>query len=196
MTGYISPNSIIDANVEIGSNVWIWHFSHVRDGTILSKNVSIGEHCYIGPNTLIGQGSKIQNGVQLHDKTVLEEGVFIGPGVIITNDKRPRAVDSNGRRLEVFEWSKASCFIGSGASIGAGSIIISPIRIGNWAMIGAGSTVTKDVPSHALVVGNPARFVSWVGFRGEKLVKRDEIWVSEDTGDCFSAYEFGLELNG
>jgi UDP-2-acetamido-3-amino-2,3-dideoxy-glucuronate N-acetyltransferase len=187
MTGYIAPSAVIDPNVQIEGNVWIWHFSHVRSGSKLTENVSIGEHCYVGPNTLVGRGSKIQNGVQLHDTTIIEEGVFIGPNSIITNDRKPRAMSKSGDRFGNGEWKKEETRICRGASIGANSVIVAPALIGEWAMIGAGSVVTRDIPSHALFAGNPARFRYWIGFKGERLIAESSNWLSPLTGELFSS---------
>ncbi len=185
MNGYISPSAILDEKVQIAPSARIWHFSHVRTGSILLDQVSIGENCYIGPNTLIGNGSKIQNGAQLHDLVTLEDGVFIGPNTVITNDKKPRAISRTGDQFSTLQWEKTETRICMGASIGANSVIVSPVIIGEWSMIGAGSVVTKDVPAHSLYAGNPARFLYWVGFKGEKLVVHSDGWRSPDSGELF-----------
>jgi acetyltransferase-like isoleucine patch superfamily enzyme len=115
----------------------------------------------------------------LFDSAEIEDGVFIGPGVILTNDRYPRAINGNMLLKTALDWKKVGVSVSKGASIGAGSICVAPIAIGEWALIGAGSVVTRDVASFALVVGNPAKQIGWVGPEGYKL-----IFVSDGLYEC------------
>lgn len=148
----------------------MWQFAQVREDCIIGKNVIIGRGVYIGNGVKIGTNSKIQNYALVYEPALLEEGVFIGPGAILTNDEFPRAINPNSSQKNSSDWKSVGVTIREGASIGAGSICIAPVEIGAWALIAAGSTVTKNVPPFALMVGAPARRVDWVGKAGLPLI--------------------------
>lgn len=146
------PDARIEETCEIGDNTKIWSGVFVGRGAKIGERCTIGQGVHIGPNVVIGNGCKIQNGVQLFAGVTLEDNVFIGPHVVFTNVSTPRAfVD----RKEEFEPTRVK----RGASIGANATIVCGHVIGEFAMVGAGSVVTKDVRRHQLVVGNPAKFV-------------------------------------
>ena len=153
----IHKTAEIEKNIIIGENTKIWHYAHVREGTKIGANCILGKNVYIDFECVIGDNCKIQNNSSIYHKTIIEDGVFIGPHVIITNDKNPRAIDSKGNLKSAKDWKSGSVYIKYGASIGAGSIILPDITIGKFAMIGAGSVVTNNVPDFALVYGNPAK---------------------------------------
>lgn len=160
----------IAESAQVGKGVSIWHYAQVRENCIIGENVKIGRGVYVGNGVRIGANSKIQNYALLYETAVLEVGVFIGPGVILTNDEYPRSVNPDGSQKSFDDWDPTGVTIREGASIGAGSLCIAPLEIGAWALVAAGSTVTKDVPAFALMVGAPAKRIHWVGKAGIPLI--------------------------
>lgn len=166
----IHATADVATTAQIGEGTAIWHFAQVREDCILGENVIIGRGVYVGNGVRIGANSKIQNYALIYEPALLETGVFIGPGVILTNDEYPRAVNPDGSQKSGSDWDPVGVTIREGASIGAGSICIAPVEIGAWALVAAGSTVTKNVPAFALVAGVPAKRIHWVGKAGLPLV--------------------------
>ncbi|MCP5076001.1 MAG: Gfo/Idh/MocA family oxidoreductase [Rhodobacteraceae bacterium] len=159
---FVHHTSETDDGVKIGRNCKIWHYSHILSGSRLGDNCVVGQNVMIGPNVNVGSGCKIQNNVSIYAGVELEDDVFCGPSMVFTNVLTPRA---HVERKDEF----APTLVKTGASIGANATIVCGITIGRFAMIGAGAVVTKDVPDHALVVGNPARQIGWVSETGERL---------------------------
>ncbi len=153
----------------IHPSVRIWPGTVIREGVKIAEGTTIGRNVYIGPGVEIGKNCKIQNNVNIYEPAVISDGVFIGPGAILTNDKLPRAINSDESIKGPDDWSKSRVEISYGASIGAGAICVAPVKIGMWAMIGAGAIVISDVIDHSLVVGVPGKQVGWVGKLGTKL---------------------------
>jgi len=141
----------------IGEGTRIWNWVQVRENVRIGKNCIISKSVYIDCGVSIGDNVKIQNNVSVYDGVNIEDGVFVGPHVCFTNDKMPRAINPDGSLKNASDWTLSKTLIRAGASIGANSTIVSGIVIGRFAMIGAGSVVTKDVADFALVYGNPAR---------------------------------------
>jgi len=166
----IHATAEIEEGAQISSGVSIWQFAHVREGCVVGENVVIGRGVYVGAGVLVGSNCKIQNYSLLYEPAVLEAGVFIGPGVILTNDQYPRAINPDGSQKSASDWDATGVTVREGASIGAGSICIAPIEIGAWALVAAGSTVTKNVPAFALMAGVPAKRIGWVGKAGMPLL--------------------------
>ncbi len=158
---WIAETAIVEEGVSLGPRVRVWHHAQVRVGASVGEGVVLGKGCFVDEGVVIGRGSKVQNGAQLYAPAVLEDGVFVGPMVVLTNDRFPRAMGPQGVEMGKADWRAIGCQIGCGASLGAGSMIVCT-TVGAWAMVGAGSVVTKPVPSHALVFGVPARQVGWV----------------------------------
>jgi UDP-2-acetamido-3-amino-2,3-dideoxy-glucuronate N-acetyltransferase len=157
----VHPTAVVDAGAQIGNGTRIWHWVHVMPGAVIGKLCTIGQGCYIG-NVQIGSSCRIQNHVSIYDGVTLEDDVFLGPSCVFTNVKHPRAHVS--RRAEY-----AATRVGRGATIGANATIVCGVTIGEYAMIGAGAVVTRDVAPHALAVGAPARTIGWACTCGETL---------------------------
>ncbi|MCD6458595.1 MAG: N-acetyltransferase [Thermoproteales archaeon] len=158
---YVHPTAVIEEGAEIGEGTRIWHFAHVRSGAKIGKNCNIGKDVYIDVGVIVGNNVKIQNGVSLYKGVIVEDDVFIGPYAVFTNDLYPRAFSR--------DWEVIPTQIKKGASIGANATIICGITIGEYAMVGAGAVVTKNVPPHGLVIGNPAKLRGFVCFCGRPL---------------------------
>lgn len=166
----IHPTADVSALAEIGPGTQIWNNVQIREGVRLGSGCIVGKDVYIDFDVQIGDNVKIQNGALIYHGTTIASGVFIGPGVILTNDKHPRAITPNGDRKGAADWEVGTIWIGEGAAIGAGAIILPDVTIGEFAMVGAGAVVTKAVPAYGLVVGNPARLVGYVCKCGTRLV--------------------------
>jgi len=165
----IQESAEIASSAIIGFGSRVWHFSYLGENCKVGANVSIGRNVFVGEGVLIGDNCKIQNSALLYTPALLEAGVFIGPGAILTNDEYPRAVNPNGSQKTPSDWSPVGVTIREGASIGAGSICVAPVEIGSWALVAAGSVVTANVPSFALVAGVPAKRINWVSKAGFPL---------------------------
>jgi len=171
---FIHATAEISESARVGDGTLVWHYSQLRQNCVIGKCVIIGRNVYIGESVSIGDNSKIQNGALVYEPAILESGVFIGPGVILTNDRFPRAVNTDGTQKSSDDWNPVGVMVRQGASIGAGSICVAPIEIGAWALIAAGSTVTNNVPSFAVVAGSPAKRIGWVGKAGVPLSKKND----------------------
>jgi UDP-2-acetamido-3-amino-2,3-dideoxy-glucuronate N-acetyltransferase len=179
---YIHPTALIDKNVTLGAGCKIWHFSHVLSGSKIGGGCNIGQNVVIGPDVSIGKGCKIQNNVSVYKGVTLEEGVFCGPSMVFTNVYNPRA--------EIRKMSEVRpTLVKRGATIGANATIICGVTLGLYSFIGAAAVVTKNVPPHALVVGNPARQIGWACSCGERLT--DELECLS-CGKKFSQRDDGL----
>ncbi|MBI2665958.1 N-acetyltransferase [Candidatus Woesearchaeota archaeon] len=159
----------VSNEARLGANVNIWHHAQVRESVVIGDNCIIGKNVYIDKSVIIGKNCKIQNNSSIYHGASLEDGVFIGPHCVLTNDKLPRAVDCNGILKGDSDWKEGKIIIKEGASLGARTVILPDVTIGKWALIGAGSVVTRDVPNFGLVYGNPARLEGFVCKCGRKL---------------------------
>ena len=163
----------VSPQASIGSGTRIWDYVQVREGACIGQNCIIGKGTYIGVDVRIGNNVKIQNACHVFKGATLEDGVFLGPGVILANDKHPRAINPDGTLKAAVDWVVGSIHIGRGASVGAGAVILPDVTVGRFAMIGANSTVTSNVPDHGLMYGTPARLEGFVCFCGERLVETE-----------------------
>ena len=164
MSYFKHETAVVDDGAEIGDDTKIWHFVHVRGGSKIGKSCIIGKGCYIDTGVKIGDRVKIQNLVSVYNGVTIEDEVFVGPHAVFTNDLTPRAVG---------DWEIVETLVKKGASIGANATIVCGTTIGEYAMVGAGAVVTKDVPAHALVVGVPAKIIGYVCECGEKIAGAD-----------------------
>jgi acetyltransferase-like isoleucine patch superfamily enzyme len=158
----IHDTAEVASNANIGTGTSIWHYVQVREGVCIGKNCIIGKGTYIDADVAIGDHVKIQNLCQVYHGATLQDGVFLGPGVILTNDKRPRAINPDGTLKSDTDWVVGKILVKRGAAIGARSVILPDVTIGTFALVGAGSVVTHDVPDYGLVWGNPARLHGFV----------------------------------
>jgi len=161
---YVNPHAVVDENVRIGEGTKIWHFSHIQSGAKIGKKCVLGQNVNVANNVIIGNYCKIQNNVSIYEGVTLEDYVFCGPSMVFTNILNPRC-----KYPQVGSQYYIKTLVKEGASIGANATIVCGNTIGRFAMVGAGSVVTKDVPDYALVVGNPASIVGWYSEGGEKL---------------------------
>jgi UDP-2-acetamido-3-amino-2,3-dideoxy-glucuronate N-acetyltransferase len=184
----IEPSADVSDKATIGDGTLIWHLVQVREDAVLGANCVIGRGAYIGPGVQLGDNCKVQNYALLYEPAVLEDGVFVGPAVVLTNDEYPRAVTPEGRLKGPDDWTEVAVHIREGAAIGARSVCVAPVTIGRWALVAAGSVVTRDVPDFALVAGVPARRLGWVGHAGVRLTEQGggedgaSTWVCPQTG--------------
>jgi len=163
MTNYYSHESaIIDEGAQIGSGSRVWHFVHVCAGAKIGKSVSLGQNVFVGNNVTIGNNCKIQNNVSVYDNIYIEEDVFCGPSMVFTNVYNPRSAVERKKEYR-------DTLVKKGATLGANSTIICGVTIGEYAFIGAGAVINKDVKPFALMVGIPAKQIGWMSEFGEQL---------------------------
>tara|TARA_B100000214_G_scaffold373889_1_gene355243 strand:+ start:140 stop:727 length:588 start_codon:yes stop_codon:yes gene_type:complete len=182
---HIEKSADIEDGVTLGDNCKVWHHVHIREFAQIGDNTIIGRGTYVGPGVKIGNNTKIQNYAQIFDPAELSDGVFIGPGAILTNDIYPRAVSPEGSSKLNKDWNAIGVTVKQGASIGARAVVLAGVTIGEWSLIGAGSVVIRDVPSHALVVGNPGKQIGWVGKSGVQLIEDANYLVCPQTNERF-----------
>ena len=154
---YIHPDAEVSQDAVIGAGTCIWRQAHVREGAQIGEMCNIGKGVYVDAHVRIGSCVKIQNHVSVFEGVTLEDGVFVGPHVCFTNDLYPRAITPDGELKSADDWEITPTLVKYGASLGAGAIILCGVTIGEFALVGAGSMVTRDVPPYTLVFGNPAR---------------------------------------
>jgi UDP-2-acetamido-3-amino-2,3-dideoxy-glucuronate N-acetyltransferase len=159
---FAHETSVIDEGCRIGKGTRIWHFSHVMTGAEIGENCNIGQNVVISPGVKLGRNVKVQNNVSIYTGVICEDDVFLGPSMVFTNIVNPRSAI-------VRKDSYVTTIVEKGATLGANSTIVCGHKIGNYAFIGAGAVVTKDVKPYALVVGNPARQTAWMSEYGHKL---------------------------
>jgi len=171
MDYFVHESAFVDPGCSIGKGTKIWHFSHIMPDCILGENCNIGQNVVISPGVVLGKNVKVQNNVSIYTGVICEDDVFLGPSMVFTNVMNPRsAVNRRGEYLKTT--------VRRGASIGANATIVCGHDIGEFAFIGAGAVVTKDVPAYALVIGNPSRQTGWMSEYGHKL-KFDNSGIAE-----------------
>jgi len=172
---FAHESSFVDENVKIGDNTKIWHFSHILSGSNIGDNCSFGQNCVVGPKVNIGNGVKVQNNISIYEGVEVEDDVFLGPSMVFTNVTNPRAFIV---RREEFK----KTIMKKGCSVGANATIVCGITIGEYALIGSGTVVNKDVKPYALMVGVPAKQIGWVSKAGNTL-KFDDKNIAIDSFD-------------
>jgi len=166
---FVHDSADVSEEARIGPGTKIWNNAQIRAGSAIGKNCIIGKNAYIDTGVKVGNNVKVQNNVSIYAGTVINSGVFIGPHACFTNDKIPRAVNTNRSPKSADDWKISKTMVKEGASIGANVTLICGITIGSWAMVGAGAVVTRDVPDHALVYGNPANVQGFVCKCGRRI---------------------------
>lgn len=156
------PSAIVDDGARIGEGSRVWHFVHVCAGALIGKGVSLGQNVFVGNQAVIGDHCKVQNNVSVYDNVTLEEGVFCGPSMVFTNVYNPRAQIARKNEYR-------STLVKKGATLGANCTIVCGVTIGEYALVGAGALINKDIPAYALMVGVPARQIGWISEFGERL---------------------------
>lgn len=162
MSYYKHETAVVDEGASVGESSRIWHFSHVCAGASVGKGVSLGQNVYLAPTAVVGDGCKIQNNVSIYDGVVLEDGVFCGPSMVFTNVHNPRAMVERKNEYR-------ATLVKRGATLGANCTIVCGVTVGEFAFVGAGAVVSRDIPAYALVMGVPARQTGWVSALGDKL---------------------------
>lgn len=160
----IHPTAVVEPGAVVEDGARIWHFVHVRSGARVGPDAHLGKSVYVDSGAVIGARCHVQNFVSVYAGVTLEEDVFVGPSAVFTNDLFPRAGNA--------DWTQVPTLVRRGASIGANATVVCGVTIGEWAMVGAGSVVTRDVAAHQLVLGNPARSLGWVCRCGRRVEKR------------------------
>lgn len=179
---FVHETSYVDDNVHIGNNTKIWHFSHVLSGSNIGEHCSFGQNCVVGPKVTIGNGVKVQNNVSVYEGVECEDDVFLGPSMVFTNVINPRAFIV---RREEFK----KTLLKRGCSVGANATIVCGITIGEYALIGSGAVVNRDVKPYALMVGVPARHIGWVSRAGNTL----HFDKNDEAVDTFDGSKYKLE---
>jgi UDP-2-acetamido-3-amino-2,3-dideoxy-glucuronate N-acetyltransferase len=158
----VHPSAIVDEGAQIGEGSRVWHFVHVCGGAKIGKGVSLGQNVFVGNKVTIGDKCKIQNNVSVYDNVTLEEGVFCGPSMVFTNVYNPRSLIERKNEYR-------DTLVKKGATLGANCTIVCGATVGEYAFVGAGAVINKDVKSYALMVGVPARQIGWMSEFGEQL---------------------------
>ncbi|GAA4277294.1 acyltransferase [Aquimarina mytili] len=176
---FVHQTAVIDKDCTIGDDTKIWHFSHIMPNSVIGKNCNIGQNVVISPEVVLGNNVKVQNNVSIYTGVTCGDNVFLGPSCVFTNVINPRsAINRRG------EYTKTH--VGKGATIGANATIVCGHDIGQYAFIGAGAVVTKDVKPYALVVGNPAKQIGWMSEYGHKLkFDSDDIAVCSESNEKY-----------
>lgn len=174
---FAHETAVIDSDCQIGEGTKIWHFSHIMSGCVIGVNCNIGQNVVISPGVILGNNVKVQNNVSVYTGVTCEDDVFLGPSCVFTNVLNPRSAVNRKSQY-------AGTRVGLGATIGANATIVCGHDIGEYAFIGAGAVVTKDVPAYALLVGNPARQTGWMSRFGHRLC-----FDAEGMAECPESHE-------
>ncbi|MGP2439531.1 acyltransferase [Streptomyces sp. JW3] len=199
MNVQVRPTAQVDATATVGDGSTVWDLAQIREDARLGRGCIVGRGAYVGPGVRIGDHVKLQNYALVYEPAVLADGVFVGPAAVLTNDYFPRSVDVDGRLKRGGDWQAVAVVVDEGASLGARSVCVAPVRVGRWALVAAGAVVTRDVPDFALVAGVPARRIGWVGRAGVRLTERADApggWECPQTGALYEEKDGGLLVEG
>ncbi len=178
----IHPTADVSPDAEVGQGTSIWHQCQVREAARIGRNCTLSKGVYVDTGVVLGDNVKVQNYVSIYHGVTIDDGVFCGPHCVFTNDKRPRAINPDGSLKAPDDWELSETRVKTGAAIGANAVVVCGVTVGSWAMIGAGSVVTDDVPNHGLAFGNPARLRGFVCHCGRRLAARaDELGRAEES---------------
>ncbi|MDO5698384.1 MAG: DapH/DapD/GlmU-related protein [Dermatophilus congolensis] len=191
----IQPSADVAENAVFGEGSSVWHLAQVREDAVLGKNCIVGRGAYVGTGVRMGDNCKLQNYALVYEPAMLEDGVFVGPAVVFTNDHFPRSISPEGTLKRGDDWEAVGVTCRKGSSIGARAVCVAPVEIGEWALVAAGSVVTKNVPAYALVAGVPAKRIAWVGRAGEPLESQGGgEWSCPKTGERYRETGDTLEV--
>jgi UDP-2-acetamido-3-amino-2,3-dideoxy-glucuronate N-acetyltransferase len=168
-TARIDPSADLQPNVSVGAGSTIWQRTLVREGAVIGTETVIGRDALIDENVAIGDRVRIGDKALIYSGVTIENGVSIGPGAILTNDRFPRAITPTGELAGPDDWKVGPIVLRRGCTVAAGAVVVAGVDVGSYATVGAGAVVTRDVPGHALVAGNPARRIGWVCACGRRL---------------------------
>ena len=186
---FVHPSADVSPEARLGDGCQVWGRVHIREHAQLGAGCKIGDAAYIGPGVRLGANCKVLNQALLYEGVELEDGVFVGPQVCFTNDFLPRAVNPDLSLKTADDWQVGRTRVREGAAVGAQSVVITGVTIGRWALVGAGTVVTRDVPDHALVFGNPGRIRGWVCRCARQVrVQRSQDGELEGWCDACQAY--------
>jgi UDP-2-acetamido-3-amino-2,3-dideoxy-glucuronate N-acetyltransferase len=169
MVAMIHSTADVHVTASIGNDTQIWHYCQIRERVTIGTQCKLGKNVYVDFGISIGDRCKIQNNCSIFHGALLGQGVFLGPHVVLLNDKLPRAVNADGSVKDANDWQVSGVVVGDGASVGGRATLLPGVQIGQWALVGAGSVVTRNVPDHAMVYGNPARVHGFVDRAGNRL---------------------------
>ena len=176
---FAHESSFVDENVIIGDDTKIWHFSHILSGTEIGTRCSFGQNCVVGPNVKLGCGIKVQNNISIYEGVEIEDDVFLGPSMVFTNVTNPRAFIVRRKEFK-------KTLLKKGCTVGANATIVCGVTIGEYALIGSGAVINKDVKPYALMVGVPARRIGWVSRAGNTLkFNSDDIAIDDYDGSKY-----------
>lgn len=182
---HIDPSADVSADAAVGEGTRVWGLAQVRERARIGAGCVVGRGAYVDVGVVVGDHVKVQNNALLYAPAVVEDGAFVGPAAVLTNDQHPRAVTPDSNPKSSGDWDPVGVRVGAGASIGAAAVCVAPVSVGRWALVAAGAVVVRDVPDNALVAGNPARQVGWVGPAGHRLEQHQDHLVCPATGARF-----------
>ncbi len=185
---FIHDSAVVDDGAKVGANTRIWHYSHVMSGARIGERCVLGQNVFVASHVLLGNGVKVQNNVSIYEGVEVEDDVFLGPSMVFTNVINPRSFIN--RRTEF-----KKTLVRKGATIGANATVVCGVEIGQYAMIGAGAVVTRNVPAHALITGVPGRIAGYVSEAGHTLTfdEKNEAVCPEDGSRYHLSVEQGVK---
>lgn len=188
MDFYSHPTAVIDEGCVIGEGTKVWHFSHIMPNCTIGNNCNIGQNVVVSPDVILGNNVKVQNNVSIYTGVTCDDDVFLGPSMVFTNVTNPRsAINRRGQY--------AKTHVGKGATIGANATVVCGHDIGEYAFIGAGAVVTKNIPAYALVVGNPSKQIGWMSQYGHRLsFDENGLAVCPESGDNYKLIDNQVTL--